>query len=249
MDIFQMNIEDLIPYENNPRINKDAVDVVAKSISDFGFKVPIIIDKNNVIVAGHTRFLASKKLNLSQVPCIVADDLTDDQIRAFRIADNKTSEFSFWDLDKLGEELKLLDDADFDMSEYGFVSESEDDEDELGDNPYTKKVKIPQYDPDGLSPEITDLVNCEKEKSLIQEIENANITDEEKEFLKIAAGRHNVFNYKLIAEYYANASKEMQLLMEKSALVIIDVDDAIANGYVKLSKTLEDLLADDEGDE
>jgi len=94
MEIITKNIDDLIPYKNNPRNNKDSIDLVANSIKEFGFKVPIIIDKNNIIVTGHTRLLAAKKLGLKTVPCISADDLTDVQIKAFRLADNKVSEKS-----------------------------------------------------------------------------------------------------------------------------------------------------------
>jgi len=87
-------IDELIVYENNPRNNDEAVEAVANSIKEFGFKVPIIIDKDNIIVAGHTRLKASLKLGLKEVPCIIADDLSDDQIKAFRLADNKTSELA-----------------------------------------------------------------------------------------------------------------------------------------------------------
>lgn len=82
MEIIQIKTSQLIPYENNPRQNKDAVPAVMKSIQEFGFKVPIVIDKNNVIVAGHTRVMAAQKLGMDSVPCIIADDLTDEQIRA-----------------------------------------------------------------------------------------------------------------------------------------------------------------------
>ena len=101
-----MKISDLHDYENNPRKNDKAVDAIASSINSFGFKVPVIIDKNNVLVCGHTRVKAAKKLGFDEVPCIIADDLNDDQIKAFRIADNKTAELADWDMDKLIEELK-----------------------------------------------------------------------------------------------------------------------------------------------
>ena len=117
VQVIQMKLTDLIPYESNPRINDDAIDVVANSIKEFGFKNPIIIDKDNVIVCGHTRRLAAIKLGLTEVPCIRADDLTEDQIKAFRVADNKTSELSTWDLDKLKIELG---DIELNMADFGF---------------------------------------------------------------------------------------------------------------------------------
>lgn len=119
MEIIYRNVGDLKPYEKNPRKNEQAIDRVANSIREFGFKVPIVIDKDNVIVCGHTRYMASLKLDMTEVPCIIADDLTPKQIKAFRLADNKVSEFSQWDEDLLMEELDDLAD-DMDMSEFGF---------------------------------------------------------------------------------------------------------------------------------
>lgn len=118
MEIVNKKLDDIKMYENNPRKNDDAVEGVANSIKEFGFKVPIIIDKDGVIVAGHTRYKASKKLGLTEVPCIIADDLNEEQIKAFRLADNKTNEKASWDLDLLGEELKSI--IDLDMTDFGF---------------------------------------------------------------------------------------------------------------------------------
>lgn len=119
MKIIQIKTEDLIPYENNPRYNDDAVQYVAESIRNFGFKVPIIIDKDNIIVAGHTRLKAAKELNMQQVPCIIADDLTEEQIKAFRLADNKVGEIAEWDYDLLQQELSDI--VDIDMQDLGFA--------------------------------------------------------------------------------------------------------------------------------
>lgn len=113
MKIVDVKLKDLKPYENNPRHNVKAIKPVKESILKFGFKVPIVIDKNNVIVCGHTRFYASKEIGLETVPCIVADDLTDEQINAFRLVDNRVSEFADWNFDKLAEELSDLQDFDF----------------------------------------------------------------------------------------------------------------------------------------
>lgn len=118
MNIIDININDLREYENNPRNNDEAVEPVANSIKEFGFKVPIIIDKDNVIVAGHTRLKAAKKLGLEKVPCIVADDLTEEQIRAFRLADNKVSEVATWDYNALNFELENILNLDMTMFEF-----------------------------------------------------------------------------------------------------------------------------------
>lgn len=131
MEIIEKRIEELIPYENNPRKNDGAVEAVANSIKEFGFKVPIIVDSENVIVAGHTRLRAAEELGLDTVPVIRADDLNEEQIRAFRLADNKTSELAGWDFTRLEEELNLLD--DFDMEQFGFeaLASGADDDDAI----------------------------------------------------------------------------------------------------------------------
>ena len=120
MNIVKIKTEDLIPYVNNPRNNENAVDKVASSIAEFGFKNPIIIDKNNVVINGHTRLLASKKLGLKEVPVIKADDLTEAQVKAFRIADNKTSEYAEWNGELLKLELEQLEGMNFDLECTGF---------------------------------------------------------------------------------------------------------------------------------
>ena len=122
MQIIELFTKELIPYSNNPRNNDSAVDAVAASIKEFGFKVPIIVDSDNVIVAGHTRLKAALKLGLEKVPCIKADDLSPEQLKAFRLADNKVGELATWDFDKLEQELDELDslDLDFEMSDFGF---------------------------------------------------------------------------------------------------------------------------------
>lgn len=120
LKIIYKKINDLIPYANNPRNNDMAVGPVAKSIKEFGFKVPIIIDKDGEIVAGHTRLKAAKELKLEEVPCIIADDLTPEQVKAFRLADNKVGELAEWDFDLLDLELEELENVNFDMEGFGF---------------------------------------------------------------------------------------------------------------------------------
>ena len=140
--IIEMAIEDVIPYENNPRKNDGAVDSVAASIHEFGFKNPIIVDSENVIIAGHTRLKAAEKLGLETVPVIVADDLTEDEVKAFRLADNKTAELAVWDMDLLDQELAELDGL-IDMEDFGFFSESEEDED--ADYDGAKELDLDEY--------------------------------------------------------------------------------------------------------
>lgn len=110
MQIVQKRVDELIPYAMNPRCNDESVDAVASSISEFGFNVPLVIDKNNVLITGHTRLKAAKKLGLDTVPCIMADTLTPAQVKAYRLADNKVSELSSWNTELLESELAQLND-------------------------------------------------------------------------------------------------------------------------------------------
>lgn len=126
MNIVEMGLDELRPYENNPRLNDVAIKYVKESIEKFGFKVPLVIDKKNVIVCGHTRYEAAKLLKLDTVPCIKADDLTDEQVKAFRLADNKVAEFSEWDDFKLDLELGQLQEMGVDMEPFGFFDETDD---------------------------------------------------------------------------------------------------------------------------
>ncbi|MCC0677818.1 MULTISPECIES: ParB N-terminal domain-containing protein [unclassified Clostridioides] len=117
-EVVYLNLEDIKPYENNPRNNEYAVGKVVNSIKEFGFNNPITVDKNYVIVTGHTRYEASKILDLKQVPCLILKDLTEEEIKGYRLADNKTSEFSDWEFDKLTKELAEIENID--MSSLGF---------------------------------------------------------------------------------------------------------------------------------
>lgn len=134
MNIIEKPINEVIPYEKNPRINDNAVPAVMKSIEEFGFKVPIVIDKNGTIVTGHTRLKAAKKLGMKTAPCIVADDLTPEQIKAFRLADNKVAEAAEWDMELLNEELDGI--IDIDMSDFNFgdITDSPSSEDVVEDD-------------------------------------------------------------------------------------------------------------------
>lgn len=248
MQIQMIKVDKLIPYINNPRNNEEAVDKVAASIKEFGFKVPIVIDKDNVIITGHTRLLASKKIGLEEVPCVVASDLSKAQIKAFRIADNKVSEYATWDEDKLKLELEELEELDFnlddlsiDFSDFDLQIDLDDIEDEE-DEQYTKEINIPQYEITGEKPSLEDLVKEDKTKELIKKINEANVPDDIKEFLIKASYRHLAFNYQNIAEYYAHADKEIQELMEESVLVIIDYNNAIRNGYIEIREAIDNIV-------
>jgi hypothetical protein len=255
MDFYEnkiMSVEDLIPYALNTRTHSDdQVAQIAASIRAFGFTNPVLIDEQNNLIAGPGRVMAARKLKMTEVPAVVVTGLDDRKRRALIIADNKLALNAGWDEDALRIELEDLG-ADFGalmgFSQDELVALLKSDTDE--DNEYTKKVSAPVYEPTGPKPQLEEMFNDEKTRDLLYGIEGSGLSDEEKRFLTLAAGRHTVFNFEVIANYYAHASKECQDLMEDSALVIIDFEKAIENGYVKMSDKLSEIYlseyADDE---
>jgi uncharacterized protein (UPF0262 family) len=230
--IEELAISEIIPYEKNPRKNKKAIDYVANSIKEFGFKQPIVVDANNIIVAGHTRYEASKKLGLKSVPVHVAKDLTDEQIKAYRLADNKTAEFSVWDNDLL---LGELGDISFDMTVFGFdkIFEKE--------QSYTEKIDGAIYEPSDDEVNLDDLADFTKYDELVAKIDREDVTDDVKSFLRWGAVRHIVFDYQRIADYYAQADEKIQELIEDSILVIVDYEKAIENGLIEIQRYADEL--------
>jgi len=252
LKIEYLPVDALKPYEKNAKKHgKKDIAAIASSIEKFGFDDPIgIWGKDNLIVEGHGRLLAAQKLGMTRVPCIRLDHMTAKQRRAYALAHNKTAELSSWLDDVLSEELADLD--EFAMQDFGFLETSEDEDvldDENSGSAYAQKAKIPHYEPKGENPSFAMMMDRSKTDELIAEIEAADIDAETKAFLVNAAYRHTVFNYRNIAEFYAHADATVQHLMERSALVIIDVNDAIANGFVKLTKTIQDLVEEDYQDE
>ena len=140
MNIEWKTLEEIRPYEKNPRKNDEAVQYVAKSIKEFGWKQPIVIDKDGVIIAGHTRYKAAKELGLEKVPVITADDLTEEQVKAYRLADNKTGEFAQWDMDLLNQELNDI--LELDMDEFGFLDEDEEERIDISDKVVTDEYEL-----------------------------------------------------------------------------------------------------------
>lgn len=140
MNVQQVKIEKVKPYDKNPRKNKTAVDYVANSIKEFGFQQPIVVDKDMVVIAGHTRLKAAKKLKLKEVPVVIADNLTEEQVKAYRLADNKTAEKAEWDFDLLTDELLSLQELDFDMEQFGFDFDFSEDEEAVEDDNWEADV-------------------------------------------------------------------------------------------------------------
>lgn len=244
-----VQVEDLIPYALNSRTHSDAqIAQLAASIREFGFTNPILVDENNNLIAGHGRLLAARKAKMDQVPAVVVTGLDDRKRRALVIADNKLALNADWDEAALKIELEDLS-VDFG----GLMGFSQDELANLlqkqaadeTENEYTKKVEVPVYEPTGPKPTYEEMFNDDYTKELMFGIEGSGLTDDEKRFLTLAAGRHTVFNFEVIANFYAHASEECQGLMEDSALVIVDLGKAIEKGFAVMSdKISEQYLAE-----
>lgn len=138
MQVQSMKIDEVKPYPNNPRNNDDGVEAVANSIKEFGWQQPIVVDKDNVIIVGHTRYKAAKKLGMKEVPVVVANNLTPEQVKAYRLADNKTGELTDWDMSLLDDELGDI--ADINMSDFGFDLDIPEDKEEVQEDDFDEEV-------------------------------------------------------------------------------------------------------------
>ena len=185
---------------------------------------------------------------MTTVPVLIADDLNDDQIRAYRIMDNRSSEYSDWDDALLIQEIEKLSDIDIELT--GFTQEDIENliaQDDLA-SMYTDRIEIPHYIPKGENPHESELVDTDFAEQLKDEISNSDVPQEIKNFLMLAAERHNVFDYHKIAEYYCHADEKVQNLMEKSALVLIDFDKAIEQGFVRMTDSIKIAHSEEHGD-
>jgi hypothetical protein len=242
-------VSDLIPYARNSRTHSDVqVNKIASSIKEFGFLNPVLIDKDNGIIAGHGRVMAAQKLGLKEVPVLQIGHLSDTQKRAYIIADNRLALDAGWDEEMLRVEFAELTDDGFNLELTGFdlgeikdIDLSEPSERELDGSKYTTKIETPIYEMKGDKPEVAEIYDTTKTGELSSRIMKADLPDDIRGFLMAAATRHTVFNYEKIAEFYAHQDEDVQDLMRQSALVIVDFDQAIENGYVKLTKALMQL--------
>lgn len=253
MKIEPRPLDQITPYARNPRRNQSAIATVKASLKEYGWQQPIVVDPEGVIIAGHTRYLAALELGWTEAPVHVARDLTPAQVKAYRLMDNKSHERAEWDMDLLALELEDLKGLEFDLELTGFGEEdlagiaSGQDQSAAGtDETYSRKIEAPIYEPTGPCPAIAELYEEDKYRELVKEIDAAELPKEIAEFLRIAATRHTVFKFRQIAEFYAHASADIQRLMEKSGLVIIDFNKAIEYGFVHLTERLGQI-ADIEG--
>lgn len=219
-----------------------------KLIEYQGFRQPIIVsNRSGLVVAGHGRLEAAKKLGLAEVPVAFQDFEDDEQEYAFGISDNAIA--SWAELDLSGINMDLPDfGPDLNLDNLGikdFVLEPFDKGDSSGGVDYTKKIQVPIYEPKGENPLPKELYDLKKMKVLLEEIDKSKADDDTKTFLRFAAQRHLVFDYEKIAEFYAHASPEIQSLMEKSALVLIDFDKAIEYGFLEMTKEISEVYANE----
>jgi hypothetical protein len=242
MDIEQRSLDTIKPYPGNPRRNDSAVDRVAASIKNFGFRQPIVVDDQGVIVVGHTRYKAARRLGMETVPVTVMTGVEQSLINQYRIADNRLNEFAEWDDGLLITELEqiLKDVGNTDLTGFG-ASEMEKLKG-LDIVDYSSKVDTPIYTPRGDRPALSERADSERVTKLQAEIDASAVPEELKQFLRQAAERHRVFDFEAIAEYYSHADAETRRLMEASALVIIDIDQAIERGYVQMTDTLREIF-------
>ena len=245
MKIHKVKIAELKQAEYNPRrLTKKQYEDLKASLEKFGLVDPIIINSDNTVIGGHQRLKIVRELGGSEVPTVRVNLSKEDE-RELNIRLNKnTGEF---DLDILANnfDMEELKDWGFKDIDFGLNIDKIEEKEEA----YTKKIEAPIYEPKGEKPKVSELYNQDKGFELLEKIKKSKVSNAEKEFLTMATFRHLVFNYSKIAEYYAQSNKEMQELMEESALVIIDFDKAIESGFVNLSNEIREQYLKDNPNE
>jgi hypothetical protein len=253
-DMQWISIDAVHPWDRNPRRNEKAaaklVKLLRKMAPDGNFRriwtSPIAVQADSMrIVAGHTRWKAATRLGMPELPVKVLD-INDTEAAELALADNRIGEEAEWDDEMLR---ALSAEYELDLTELGWSDEEaaellggEGEGDGDKEQPYSRKIEAPIYEPTSpTAPPLVALTHTEKRDALIAEIMAAEVPAEVEAFLVAAAHRHTVFEYGKIAEYYAHAPPDVQELMERSALVIIDFDAAIEGGFVRLSKQLAEL--------
>ena len=239
----QLTVKDLkLDKRNYNKHNEENKRLIKKSIDECGFGRSVVIDNDGGVICGNgvvstlddNTNIKVVETDGNELVVIRRKDLKreDEKRDKLAILDNSTGKLSEWDYDLLKEDFEedYLNSLGIDVKE------------EIEDETYTNKINIPQYEPIGLDVDIEDLFNKNKYNELIEEIDKSNLSDNEKEFLKLAATRHIVFDYRNIAEFYTKATKECQELMEKSALIIIDYENAIKNSYTTLNDSIQEVF-------
>jgi len=261
LEVERVPIEKLLEDAKNARTHSERnLSAIAQSLEQFGQRKPIVATLDNVVIAGNGTLTAALSLGWKHIDVVrIPSDWSEEQIRAFAIADNRTQDLSSFDIAILRDQLEELEAADFDLGALGFdgdyiteLGELDDNKElerlagRIDDESYTAKITVPHYEIIGEKPGVEELFDDTRAKELKAEIADADIPNQVKQFLSVAAMRHVVFNYRKIAEYYPHAPRDVQRLMEESALVIIDLKDAIRLGFAKFTESIEDLIAEEE---
>lgn len=244
---------------NYRRHSEKNLSLIGYSLDEFGAGRSVLADNSGAIIGGNGTLREANKrgipkriihTNGDELVVVVRDDMSPDDPRRQKLAimDNSTTDTSEFDFDLLQTDFSLPDIESFGITvpEFDCVDLQQEEKERISHgNIYSKKLEGLIYEPTGEQPNLKDLFADEKYKQLLCDIENSNLSDEEKSFLKIAATRHIIFDYHAIAEYYAHSEKEMQELMEHSALVIIDFDNAIKNGFVQIASEIDFMREED----
>lgn len=240
---------------NARKHDKKNIKAIKDSLVKFGQQKNIVAMEDGTVIAGNGTLQAAIELGWDTID-VHWTALNKEEAIAYGLVDNRSAELAEWDDDNLKELLEELDSAGWDLEGLGWDAEDlseilpkDADGNSLSeeDSAYTKKIKAPVYEPKGPKPELKELFDLSKTLDLIKKIESSDLPKNEKEFLKYAAQRHIVFNYQNIAEYYAHSEKSVQELFEDSALVIIDFNKAIENGFVSISKEVAEAYESDYG--
>ena len=244
MEVHKVEISSLVFDPVNARKHDSRnLEAIKGSLTRFGQQKPIVVDSKGVVLAGNGTLAAAKELGWKEI-WVKRAELDSVNSAAYSLADNRTAELAEWDHDVLQKQLASLDLSGFDTSILDFDVIDTSEGSSLGGD-YTTKIEAPIYTPKGSKPKLSELVDLSKSDELTEEIAVSEIPEDVKYFLVYAANRHRVFNYQNIAEYYCHAPKKVQELMEKSALVIIDFNKAIENGFTKMSQDLAKVYTHD----
>lgn len=248
MNVTQKLISELKTDPNNARKHSAKnLEAIASSLEKFGQRKPIVVH-NGIVIAGNGTLEAAKSIGWHEIAVAeVPENWDADTAKAFAIADNRTAELAEWDTPILVAQLLEMEEEGWNLKEFGFddasmeIYKEEIDDIKTQQQEYSNKMNIPQYEIVGEEPLLIDLINTTKTESLIEQIRQAKLPRDIEAFLMTAAYRHTVFDYRKIAEFYPHQTAEIQHLMEESALVIIDAEDAIRNGYANFLTTITEL--------
>jgi len=247
MQIESVLIDELIFDPANVRTHDSKnLDAIKGSLAKFGQQKPIVISAEGIVIAGNGTLAAAKALGWGALN-VVRTNLTGSDATAYAIADNRTADLAEWDNGALAEILSALQIEDESLVDAAGFSDAELTElvnEVVGgdDSNYTRKVEIPIYEPTGDKPTVSELYNPLKTSELVEKIESAELPDDVRDFLLVAAQRHTAFNFSKIANYYTQSDSEIQKLFEDSALVIIDFNKAIENGFVKMTEAMREVI-------